>query len=191
MAVRKIAQKELENVLKKSLSGSRLYQEILGIVRQNSKGRIWLIGGWVYRTLAHNLYDCESPIKDFDFIVEKIKIPLQFLRGWQETKTNFGSPRLKKDNVCIDIVPLNNIYFIKNQSLEPNIENFLNGTPLTIQSIAFDVTDQILIGNIGIKSILNKTVGVNNQKEYDYAKSIYGDRFSVKRYVNDLGFTEE
>ena len=41
------------------------------IVRKNAHGKIWVIGGFVYRTLTERLYGRSSNVKDFDFVVEE------------------------------------------------------------------------------------------------------------------------
>ena len=183
-----MTEKELNSILIKELAESKAYQYALDIIRKNSEGKIWLIGGFIFRTLVNKLYGCKSPSKDFDFIVENITKPLMLPRGWQELETKFGNPKLKKDNIVIDLISLNNVLSIQRRNLKPSIKNFLSGTPLTIQSIAFDINRQVLIGRIGIYSIKNRIVGINNREEYDYAVGIYGDPFSVKRFANNLGF---
>ena len=45
------------------------YTGALKVAQNNSEGRIWLIGGAVYRKLLFG--DCEQA-KDYDFIVEEI-----------------------------------------------------------------------------------------------------------------------
>jgi len=131
----------------------------------------------------------EIIIKDWDFIVEKIITPLKLGNDWGLRKTKHGNPKLKKGGFVIDLIALDNIHSIKRRKLKPNINNYLNGVPLTIQSLAFDVNKNILWGRIGIKSILTKTVGINNKTEYKYELNISGNRYSIKRYEKILGLS--
>ena len=185
-----MTKEKLNSIFIKELSSNEAYKRALGVVRKNRSGRIWLIGGFVFRTLAYKLYGCKSPRKDFDFIVEDIIKLLILPKGWQELETKFGNPKLKKDNLVIDLISLSNIHSIRARNMKPTIKNFLSGTPLTIQSIAFDVDNQRLIGKIGLRSLKDKTVGINNREEYKYVYRIYGDLYSVKRFANSLGFKE-
>ncbi len=180
--------RELSNLLGNNLSQSGVYLEALDGVRKNSQGKTWLIGSGVYKTLLNALYGCAYSIKDWDFITEMITAPIKLGDGWIATETKHGNPKLKKGDFVIDLIALDNIHSIKERNIEPNINNYLSGTPLTIQSIAFDVNRNELLGEVGIQSILTKTVGVNNKAEYDYAAGIYGDLYSTKRYADRLGF---
>ena len=47
------------------------FHEAITIVKSNSKGKVWLIGGSIYRTIANQLYNVQKPSVDFDFIIEK------------------------------------------------------------------------------------------------------------------------
>lgn len=183
-------QQKLGNLLRKHLSENKIYLEALDVVKGNSNGKVWLIGSGAYKTLLNLLYGGSYEVKDWDFIVTKITVPLKLENGWTAGETKHGNPKLKKGDFVIDLIALDNIHSIKERDLEPKIANYLSGAPLSIQSIAFDVDEKELLGELGIQSILTKSVGVNNKEEYDYAVNIYGDLYSVKRYANTLGFNE-
>lgn len=191
MSIRKTDNpQELGKLLGKHLSENKIYLEVLSVVKENSGGKVWLVGSGAYKTLLNLLYRSNYEIKNWDFIVEKITKPLKLENSWAAGETKHGNPKLKKDDFVIDLIALDNIHSIKERNLEPSINNYLNGTPLTIQSIAFDVDENELLGEMGIKSILTKKVGINNKTEYDYAAGIYGDWYSAKRYASNLGFKE-
>ncbi|MDP3999419.1 MAG: hypothetical protein Q8P76_02400 [bacterium] len=179
---------KLSNLLNDNLSKNEVYLEALRIIRKNSNGAIWLIGSGVYKTLLNLLYNNHYVIKDWDFIVEKITTPLKLENGWVAGETKHGNPKLKKDGLVMDLIALNNIHSITKRGLEPDIKHYLSGVPLTIQSIAFNVDQKILIGEAGIESLLNKTIGINNLDEYTYAESIYGDRYTTQHFASVLGF---
>ena len=49
------------------------YEDIVELVKNNSEGEIFLVGGTVSRTLASALYGGNQKNQDFDFVVEKLK----------------------------------------------------------------------------------------------------------------------
>jgi hypothetical protein len=179
--------------LSKLLAGALLknegYLEALGVVRANSRGQIWLIGGGVYKTLLSLLYGGHLKTKDWDFIVEKMAEPLKLEGDWAVSLSRFGCPKLKKSNLAIDLIPLDNIHSVQVRGLEPDIQNYLSGTPFTIQSIAFDVDASLLIGDVGIKSLKTRTIGVNNEGEYRYARDMYGELYTPSHWADDLGLS--
>ena len=138
------------------------FKEAIDIVKSNSEGKIWLIGGFVCRCIIQDLYNVKMPEGvDLDFIVEKtsqIKLPI----GWEIRENSYGNPKFVGLKYEIDCVPLNNIHSIIRRNLEPTIENFLLGTPLNVQSIVYDITNNIVVGDIGTRSIQEKIVSVND-----------------------------
>jgi|GEM_PF-6336566 len=163
------------------------FREAFGVARKNSDGGLWLIGSGVYKMLLNGVFEEEFNIKDWDFIAERIIYPLSLESSWKVSETKHGNPKLKKDDLILDLVALDNIISIKERGLVPSISNYLSGTPLTIQSIAFDLIERKLIGDVGIKSIIDRTVGINDMAEYDRAIAIYGDKYSVDCYAEKLG----
>ena len=138
------------------------FKEAINIVNANSEGNMWLIGGFVCRCIIQDLYKIPmSKDVDLDFIVEKpaqIKLPL----GWEKKENSYGNPKFVGPNYEIDYIPLNSVHSIIRRNLKPTIENFLSGTPLNIQSIIYDVTNNKVMGDIGIKSIREKFIAVND-----------------------------
>ncbi len=105
---------------------------------------------------------------DLDFIVEK-PLPIKLAADWKIVNNSYGNPKLIGPHFEIDYIPLNNINSIIRRGLDPTIDNFLSGTPLNVQSIAFDITDNKVIGDVGIKSIQEKIVSVNNKEQAEYS----------------------
>jgi hypothetical protein len=145
------------------------YREAYDIVRANSSGRIWLIGGFVYRTLASQLYDTPRPEIDLDFLVENPTSRLSPPRGWEVAWNRFGNPKLLRGKDRIDIVPLDSVYSIRLRGLEPTVENFLTGAPLNVQSIAFDIEADRVVGDVGLGALRERTVAVNDLCFAEYA----------------------
>ncbi|MFC1756604.1 hypothetical protein ACFLZC_00375 [Patescibacteria group bacterium] len=179
---------KLRDILQTALRDDTAYHLALEVARKNCKGKIWLIGGAVYKTIASGLYGLKISTKDFDFVIEKATKDLVLPEDWKAIENKHGNLKLNNDSIDIDLIPLDNIHSIQERGLEPDILNFLSGVPLTIHSIAFDIDKQELIGDIGIQSILKKTIDINNQQEYDYVANMYDGKYSVDRYAKDLGF---
>lgn len=167
------------------------FPEALEIVKKNSSGKIWLIGGFVYKTIASQLYGLPKPKVDLDFVVEYPVTDFNLPSGWRADKNRFGNPKLMKGKKQIDYVPLGNIYSIIQRQIEPTIENFLTGVPLTIQSVAYDVNKNRVIGEIGIDALQRKVVEVNDLHFAEYAakKKNKSLQSMIQEKADDLGFT--
>ena len=155
-------ERSLSDVFREFLTKDAEFSLAKEIVLQNSTGRNWLIGGYLYRSLAYLLYGTLRPSVDFDFVVEepreKTVLPVSF-----ELKENrYDNPKFVGKTFSIDFVPLTTIHSINRRRLKPTIENYLTGTPLTVQSIAYEIGTSRLIGDVGIRALLCKEVGVNN-----------------------------
>jgi len=182
---------DLGEVFREGIDGYWPFEEADKIIMQNGVGNIWLTGGFLYRTIVELLYDVDMPEEtDFDFIVEKRKkmfiLPYQCTSG----RNSYGNPKFTYGDISIDLIPLNNIHSIKRRGLEPSIENYLTGVPLTIQSIAFDINTGDLIGDVGMNAIETRTVEVNDKEQlayYSKRKRIPGKEI-IKRKKKSLGF---
>lgn len=163
------------------------------LVSGNYSGGIWLVGGYVYRNLAQILHGTPKPHVDFDFIIkhareaEEIQLPA----GWKVEKNHYENPKFVSEKFCIDYIPLGNIESIKRRGLAPTIENFLTGTPLTVQSVAFDCITQEIVGDVGLRAILERAVGINDREQAEIAARNKGK--TIEEYVREkakaLGFT--
>lgn len=148
------------------LSGHRQYQETLSLVQRNSEGKIWLIGGFLYRNLARQLYGVAPPAEvDFDFLVQKLHSPVDLPNPWEQRTNRNGNPKWvnrKVSSFSIDIIPLENVKYTVVNKLTPTLDNYLMGVPLTIQSIAYDVEEQRIIGEVGIRALEEKSIRVHH-----------------------------
>ncbi|MDP3987140.1 MAG: hypothetical protein Q8P81_02850 [Nanoarchaeota archaeon] len=72
------------------------YEEILKIGKKNTRGRLYLLGGYVYRTIIKDLYGIpmKKPI-DIDFVAERLAETPYNLEGWRERRNFFGLPRIE------------------------------------------------------------------------------------------------
>lgn len=141
------------------------FAEAVNIIKKNSEGNAWLIGGFVCRSIIQDLYGIQmTKDVDLDFIVEKSK-DIEVPENWKINENSYGNPKLIGPDYEIDYIPLNNIHSIHRRGLESTIENFLSGTPLNVQSIAYDIIKNKVIGEIGIKAIHDKVVAVNDLEQ--------------------------
>jgi hypothetical protein len=168
------------------------FLEVADIILNNSLGKIWMIGGGVYRSISANLHGNELPAVDRDFIVENGMVSFELPSGWVVGRNRHGNPKFiqEKTNRSIDYVPINTIHSILARNLAPTIENYLTGTPLNVQSITYDVLSKQVIGDVGLHAISEKRVRVNN-----YAEAIHGSErkgMTLKEYIqkiaDSLGF---
>lgn len=171
------------------------FNEALNIVKQNCHGRIWLIGGYLYKNLVRFLYpECEAKAKDLDFLVEgkEMNYNMVIPNGWRIETSKFGCTRLI-GNSKIDIIDIEEFYPISAYGVSPTINNFLIYSPLNIQSIAYDVFEKKVLGDIGIHALEKKIIAVNNSEMVsDYSKILnYVSFLKLKEEADELGFKAE
>src|SRR5260221_3339382 len=68
------------------------FAEVLHLVKKNSEGKIWLLGGFLYRNLNRELHRPYEQIytADIDFVVEKRNDYLKNISGWQIYTNSYG-----------------------------------------------------------------------------------------------------
>lgn len=174
-----------------AIRANREIEEALNIARGNSRGRIWLIGGAVYRSIVGPLYRQSLPVPDVDIVVEEMTSKLRLPPGWQKEKNSFGNYKLLKGAQEIDLIPLSTITYFLRKDIYPSMENFLSATPLNIQSLFYDLETKRVLGEVGINAILEKCVAVHNVEEAEYYCKL--KKISLHDLIHDkarsLGFT--
>ena len=186
----KLSHEKLIEIINNSILPDKDFQEALDIVRKNSSGKIWLIGGFLYKNLAHGLYGSKKSTKDFDLIIENANTELFLPENWTEKENHFSSPKFINGKKQIDFIPLSNLYYIKTKSLVSNINNFLEGGGLNIHCLAYDIFEKEILGDIGIKALEQKIISVYNLEMLEYGAKIYGRTPNeiIKTKAEDLGF---
>jgi hypothetical protein len=167
------------------------FKDAIKIIRKNSQGNFWLIGGFVYRNIASLLYGVEKPAVDLDFIIENSTNELLLPNSWEKKFNRYGNLKfVRNDGLEIDFVPLTNIHSIIRRGLPATIENFLTGTPLNIQSIVYDVKHNKVEGDIGIKALFEKKVFINNREQAKIYSMKKGKPINsiIKEKASSLGF---
>lgn len=156
------SEENLGKIFLDKIKANEDYKEIINLVKNNSQGNIYLVGGTVSRTLVCELYGGIQKNQDFDFVVDSLNENLVIPNGWKVTFEKFGNPTFKKNQVEIDIFPLSDHEYIKKNKLEPTIQNFLDGVPFSIQALVFDIRNEKLIGKTGIESLRTMKYKVHN-----------------------------
>ena len=140
------------------------YRIAYDIVRRNSKGKIWLIGGALSRNLNQLIHGTVQHSFDFDFVVEESVEKFDLPEGWDVRENSFGNPKFVYRDMEIDYIPIKTVRYIIEKNLYPTIENVLKGTPFTIQSLAYDTETKKIIGDVGIRAFEEKVFEVNNME---------------------------
>ena len=149
------------------------YHGALQIVRNNSSGGVWMIGGAVYRTLMFD--DCEQA-KDFDFIADIIRndrglfVPAKY---WAR-RNRFGGLKFVASDVEIDLAALSDVYHICKKRVGVKIGNYLKYVPFNIHSIVWDVSEQKIFGDVGIKAMADRVLRVNDLEMAEDMAERYG-----------------
>lgn len=83
------------------------FAQALEVIKKNSKGKSWLIGGCVCRSIIEGLYGIPMPKEtDFDVIVEHL-LPLTLPNGWTSKVNSYGNPKLIGPAYSINMIPQN------------------------------------------------------------------------------------
>lgn len=189
--------------LRKALLGDPLFRESLDIVLNvaNRDRKIFVVGGTVYRTLIRIIYGINIDQKaDHDFIVETVPHELHIIpKGWQLGKTAHGQHRFNNKTIPdrqIDIVRLADaINHWDSSEVDQNdpmacIRSYLDKTPLNIQSIAYDIQENIILGAASWQAIVERTVRVHHRLEcasYCQVKGITAQEYA-KRKADSIAF---
>ena len=186
----------VETEFQKRLMDNPNFREALMVACENSRGKLWLIGGSVFRTLANIMYGTPIPDKtDFDFVVEELEktAVCREKDGWRLELNHYKNPKLIKGDLSVDLVPLATVHSIVRRGCEPTIENFLTGTPLNIQSVVYDCARRQIMGEIGIKALQTKTVAVNDPIQATYHAERKNTTVAelLKKYASELHFAYE
>ncbi len=131
---------------------------------RNSRNGLWLIGGTVFRRLAHITHQSFVPEKgDYDFLVGDLVQPVYVPEGWTLGFNAFGNPKLKSpEGIVVDLCPLRLVHSILRRKVTPTIQNWEIGTPLNVQAVAFDCASCELVGDIGAEAAYQGVVAVND-----------------------------
>lgn len=170
------------------------YPEVFTMLLGNSSGKIWMMGGGVVKILSDYFHNpnhtyrldywnlCslgKFPFRDLDFIVEGLEENFWLAPSWEKKDNTFGGMKLIKSSpyrdkpIIIDIWQIYKHEPCLRNGLKPTIENVLRLSPLTTQAVAVDLREGRVLGEVGIRAIQNRTVGVYNKREMKHYCQIY------------------
>jgi hypothetical protein len=200
-----VTPKVIEQLIQKITSFDTSWEEVYDIAKGNSKSKLWLVGGKVYRTLAEILYKSEVGASkcDYDFITAQTTWFNHIPGKWYVTiNDEYGETRLnpymstrlehawrywKGGRQVLDLMTFNRA----TQAGQPaNLDGYFWSVPLDVQAIALDIEGRQLVGP-GIEAVTKRTVGINNPKQAADAAKRAGlslDLF-VEARAHSLGFT--
>ena len=166
-----------------------VFRETFSLVKENSKGKIWIVGGFIYRNIAAALYGGPSYNYDIDFIVEEKDEKLNEVEGWRIETNSYQNPNYVREGNKMSFTDIKKVVRVSGTA-DPAIEAFIAETPLTIQSIAYDIAAAQLIGYGGIAAVLTKTVAVNNLPQAEFYATRKGKSIEtvVREKAKELGF---
>ena len=153
-----IKKEELLQIVSGVILQNEDFKEAVAITRRNCSEKVWLIGGFLYKNIAHELYGSKKSTKDFDLVVEgavpddKIVLP----EGWEFTINRFGNPKFSDGKRKIDFIPLERIRWIRIKGLQPGIENYFDGAPFNVHYLAYCIDDREILGDVGINALEEK-----------------------------------
>lgn len=177
-----------EDFARKAYADPR-FREAIDIASQNSRGRIWLIGGFLYKSLIKTVYGFDVPAKDFDFVVENVRGKLDLPEGWTSRTNRFGNPELN-GTAQIDLIPLGNILYLRKKGLDPTIANYISSVNLNICAMAFDLRNEEIINGGGIEALEEMVIGVHNLEMAEISAKMYntGVNEMIRKKAGELHF---
>lgn len=191
----KLSREVLSRIFQQVAAEDTKFQESLEVVRQNSSGRIWLTGGFLYKNLAHYLYGSKKETKDFDFIVEKANPSIILPDGWHQEINRFGNLKFinRSKEIEDDFILLPEMFYIKESKLTPRIANYFAGMPLNIHCLAYDIQEQKVIGMTGIRALEERIVRAHNLEMLKYGARAYHTTPNdmIRKKASELGFLVE
>ena len=134
------------------------------------------------KNLASALYATIPYEYDFDFIVEHKNKELKQVDGWDIQSNTYSNPNYVRDGNKMSFTDIH--HTIRATGFRgQTIEDFIMDTPLNIQSIAYDIAEKKLIGEIGIKALYEKVVRINNRAQAEHYIKLKNK--TLEEYVNE------
>lgn len=126
---------------------------------------------------------------DIDFIVEERNDTLKEISGWQIQTNNYGSQNYVRDDNKMSFTDIRKTIRVSGLK-NPTIEEFIKETPLNIQSIAYKLEENKIIGEKGIEAILSKTIKINNVEQANFYAKRKGKDLAeiIKEKEKELNF---
>ena len=204
----KKANKQLSRKVLDALNKDPNFAEAYQMVCNRAKTKPYLVGGKLYRTMIEIIYDypARSHSCDFDFAAETVRkrkkeelytgklktitdlmgnvieVPVKRARPRKSSYLKGDSVKLRTRHGCkIDLMNIPDLHGIKTGKLSPTIEGYLEAVPLSVQSIAMDIDKCEIFGRVGLDSINEKFIWINNKEVLTEYVALKG--WTIDRYV--------
>jgi hypothetical protein len=189
----------------KRITGDQQWNEIHDVAKSNARGKIWLTGGKVYRTLAEILFNVpvHANTCDHDFVTAAstwfkhtpsqwmVKINGDYGSDYHDPWTMLTSDHVwrfsRSSRHVFDLMTFKRVTQV---GFPATLDGYFQSVPLDVQAVALDLEERQLLGP-GLRAICRKTIGVNNAVEVKSAAkkaSISPQQFLEARSLS-LGFT--
>lgn len=165
------------------------FLEMLDLVQQNSKGKIWIMGGFIYRNMVATLYGGNLYDYDIDFLVAEKNPTLKEVSGWKIEVNGYGNPNYVRDKNKMSFTDIRKAIRVSGIQ-NPTVEQFIEETPFTIQSIAYDLEEKKIIGEKGIRAISQRILEINNKDQAEFYAKKKGRSVEeiLEEKARELGF---
>ena len=187
------------------------FKDVYQMVINRSKTKPYLVGGKLYRTLVEIIYDypARSHSCDFDFAAEDIRKNKKRKkireRGTIDANNDFFAPpvisaisaitarpspysgdsvKMRTESGCsIDLICIADLVTKNKIKYPATIEGYFSSVPLSIQAIAMDLDRCEIFGKVGIDSINEKFVWINNKDTLANYCNYKG--YTIPSYIRD------
>lgn len=122
----------------------------------------YIIGGFVRDSILQVMYNYKFPINDLDILIKDKNFNKKAEKFQKQSKSRFGSTKLKYPDFDMDIIEFSHVYFLKDQK-NKNIENFLNGCDLSTSSFVYDIDKNKIYNKQAIDDIRKKEINILNK----------------------------
>lgn len=145
------------------------YAEIISMATEATDGNIYLVGGFLYRTLNRELNGMPMAGCDMDICVDG-KIDhgraAGLFHGAEERKTRHQGGRVTKvkhKGVSADLFELREYVDTNCAGMPVTIRTYLSSVPFDVQAIAYEPSRSVLFDGGGVAALLKREMKVNNQ----------------------------
>ena len=142
---------EYKDIFLEETKNKREFNESSEILKKNFPNGAYLTGSYLYGNIVSKLYGKKQPTVELDYLVKEEINNLDLPENWTKLKDKEGKTKLIGPKYNIHIMPIN-FY-----SIRPDIfnilEDYLSRTPLSIQSMVYDINNEELVGENGIYSL--------------------------------------
>jgi hypothetical protein len=179
---------DLDTIVKDAV----LQQNEMHSILLTASSNLYIVGGFLYRNIIHELYGTKSVNFDTDYVADELDTD-SLPKSWRINADGFPQLsfrcigwRISAGSQNIDICLFRNHATSVLTGAEPGIETYLKYVPLSIQSIAYDLENERLLGDVAKESISSRRLWFNNPKVLLIDKDYWLGKIYQK--AQELGF---